>query len=150
MSNDDPEGTSNEGFNDFASFEAKTKHGGHEIAGLYFYQQLDCLIDLACKVSYDFFKRPHLYINLGSVASPGASGKSNAKEGGVQPLREVLAKLQGRLGYSEVFPGKSQRDGIYRPIFGSGGDRSTAEEGDFPRLRDALLDAAAAFAERVL
>ena len=28
----------------------------HQVAGLYFYSMLDCLVDLAHKVSYDFFK----------------------------------------------------------------------------------------------
>jgi hypothetical protein len=27
-----------------------------QVAGLYFYSVLDCLVDLAYKVSYDFFK----------------------------------------------------------------------------------------------
>ena len=59
---------------DLASFNQTTGEG-HEVAGLYFYQQLDCLVDLAYKVSCDFFKRPHLYITvdgLSEVAGPAA------------------------------------------------------------------------------
>lgn len=156
-----------DGIDDFASFQTITGRDDqghdHQIAGLYFYQQLDFLIEFACKVSYDFFKRPHLYTNLGTVAplgervghleggeGDGEPGATGGASGTPRPLREVLAQLHGVIGYNEFFPGKVQRDEIYRPIFGSGGDHTTAEEGDFPRLRDALLDAAARFAERVL
>jgi hypothetical protein len=61
---------SEHGIEDFASFEALTR-GAHQIAGLYFFQQLDCLVDLAHQVSYDFFKRPQLYLNLGQTISAG-------------------------------------------------------------------------------
>ena len=108
-----------------------------QIAGLYFYQQLDCLVDLAHKVSYDFFMRPHLYINLGQ--DPKAE----------RTLPQILARLHARFGYHELFPSNPQRDEIFSPIFGRGGAYSPTEEGDFPRLRDALISAAAAFAERV-
>jgi hypothetical protein len=111
-----------------------------QIAGLYFYHQLDLLVDLAHKVSYDFFARPKLYIDLGEVQEPG---------GPPRPLREILAQLHARFGYDEFFPCNPQRDEIFLPIFGRGGVYSAAEEGDFPRLRDALINAAAAFAERV-
>jgi hypothetical protein len=128
---------SNRGIVDFASFEALTR-GAHQIAGLYFFQQLDCLVDLAHQVSYDFFRRPQLYLNLGQTVSARQA----------RPVAQVLAELHARFGYNELFPGTLQRVEIYRPVFG-GGAGGVGEEGDFPRLRDALLDAAAAFAERV-
>jgi hypothetical protein len=61
----------------------------------------------------------------------------------------VLAQLRGRYGYHELFPSALERDEIYHPIFGRGGAFWLPEEGDFPRLRDALMSAATAFAERV-
>lgn len=122
---------------DLASFNNVTGPG-HEIAGLYFYQQLDCLVDLAYKVSCDFFKRPELYIK-------------------VDGLSEVLARLHARYGADETLPSDSQRDAIFLPIFGSGGQRTLPagvspkqETGDFPALRDDLLKAAQAFAERAV
>lgn len=120
---------------DLASFN-ETTGDGHEVAGLYFYQQLDCLVDLAYKVSCDFFKRPHLYITVGG-------------------LSETLARLHARYGADETLPSDSQRDAIFVPVFGSGGERTLPpgvsaqqETGDFPALRDDLLKAAQAFAER--
>lgn len=123
---------------DLRSFQATTGDP-RQIAGLYFYQQLDCLVDLAHNVSYDFFMRPKLYIDLGEV-------QQNERP---RPIREILAQLHARFGHDEFFPSNSQRDEIFLPVFGQCGTCSTAEEGDFPRLRDALISAAAAFAERV-
>jgi hypothetical protein len=120
---------------DLESFN-QTTGAGHEVAGLYFYQQLDCLVDLAYRVACDFFKRPHLYIN-------------------VDGLSETLARLHARYGTNETLPSGPQRDMVFLPIFGSGGMRtlpagvaSAQETGDFPALRDDLLKAAQAFAER--
>lgn len=120
---------------DLASFKQTTGEH-HEVAGLYFYQQLDCLVDLAYKVSCDFFKRPHLYIK-------------------VDGLSQTLAQLHARYGADETLPSGSQRDAIFVPIFGSGGKRTLPsgvsadqETGDFPALRDDLLKSAQAFAER--
>ena len=126
----------------FIKFQAVTGDP-HQIAGLYFYQQLDCLVDLAHKVSRDFFMRPQFYINLGEVT------KNNKKDAKPRLLRQLLAELHGRFGYNELFPSNAQRDEIFRPIFGSGGAYSGIAAGDFPRLRDALIGAATAFAERV-
>jgi hypothetical protein len=154
------------------SFQSVTgAQRGHQIAGLYFFQQLDCLIDLAHAVSCDFFRRPHLYIELDQSppepapaeeqptaepdqpqSEPAAAEEQPQKNNRPRPalpLVFILAKLEAQLGHDEFFPSKVQRDKIYVPIFGRGGSYATAEEGDFPRLRDALLDAAAAFAERV-
>jgi hypothetical protein len=122
---------------DVESFN-QTTGAGHEIAGLYFYQQLDCLVDLAYRVACDFFNRPHLYID-------------------VDGLSETLARLDARYGTDETLPSGPQRDRVFLPIFGSGGVRtlpaavaSTPETGDFPVLRDDLLKAASAFAERAV
>jgi hypothetical protein len=124
---------------DLKSFESVTGEP-HQLAGLYFYQQLDCLVDLAHAVSHDFFKRSHRYINL---------GRTQPKDEPSRPLRQTLAQLRARYGYDELFPSVTQRDEIYLPIFGSRGGYAPTEEGDFPRLRNQLLDAAATFAERV-
>jgi hypothetical protein len=47
----------------FASFQRVTGEP-RQVAGLYFFLQLDCLIELAYRISLDFFKRPHLYIDI--------------------------------------------------------------------------------------
>jgi hypothetical protein len=127
---------------DLGSFNQTTGEG-HEVAGLYFYQQLDCLVDLAYKVSCDFFKRPHLYITV--------DGLSETVDG----LSETLARLHARYGADETLPSGAQRDAIFVPIFGSGGERTLPsgvfadqDTGDFPALRDELLMSAQAFAER--
>jgi hypothetical protein len=130
------------------SFESVTGDG-HQIAGLYFFQQLDCLVDLAYMVSCDFFRRPHLYIQLDQSQPKPAGTKEQPTRASARPLAHTLARLDAQLGHDEFFPSTAQRDKIYLPIFGRGGSYATAEEGDFPRLRGALLDAAAAFAERV-
>ena len=49
---------------DLVSFTEVTKPP-REIAGLYFYQILDCVTDLAFDISADFRRRPQLYRNLG-------------------------------------------------------------------------------------
>lgn len=123
------------------SFDTFTKEP-HQIAGLYFYMILDCLVDLAHKISRDFFKRPHLYINLTDTKKDKeADTKIN--------LSELLAKLHARYGSDEKLPSKEQRFLIFEPIFGQSSNNSTNENSDFPRLRDQLVYACAAFAERV-
>ena len=112
----------------------------HQVAGLYFYSVLDCLVDLAYKVSSDFFKRPQLYLDLGPIPPPANVGPT---------FSSILAKLHTRYGSDEFLPSAAQRDEIYLPILGRDAGYSTDEEGDFPRLRDELIQAAAAFAERV-
>ncbi len=120
----------NHKISDLDSFN-KVTGDPHQVAGLYFYSVLDCLVDLAYKVSYDFFKRPQLYVDLGPT------------------LSSILAKLHAQYGNSEFLPSTQQRDEIDLPIFGRVAGYSTDEEGDFPRLRDELIKAAATFAERV-
>ena len=81
---------------DLESFN-RTTGEGHEVAGLYFYQQLDCLVDLAYGVACDFFNRPHLYID-------------------VNGLSETLARLHARYGTEETLPSSPQRDMVFFPF----------------------------------
>jgi hypothetical protein len=55
------------------SFQDATKEP-RQIAGLYFYQLLDCLVDLAYKISADLRKRPQLYRVLGQLKLPRFRG----------------------------------------------------------------------------
>jgi hypothetical protein len=115
---------------DLHSFDALTK-GERSIAGIYFYAVLDCLVQLAHAVSIDFFRRPHLYVNSSSVAP-------------------ALAALRSRLGSHEEFPSESQRNEIYAALTNqTSTGPSAGESGDFTRLRDQLIQAATAFAERI-
>jgi hypothetical protein len=113
------------------SFIALTS-GSRQVAGLYFYMLLDCLVDTAWHVALDFFRRPHLYTGLGTPAIP-----------------PVLAKLHARIGTDERIPSKQQRVAILAPLFGTWRGYSESDTSNFPRLRDELLCAASAFAERV-
>jgi hypothetical protein len=110
------------------TFKKATKDQ-RQIAGLYFYQILDCLIDVAYMVSADFRKRPQHYVDLDP------------------PIAPILAKLNAQYGTEINVLAKSQRNEIYLPIFGSWGGSSSNESDSFPDLRDDLLEAAAAFAE---
>jgi hypothetical protein len=98
----------------------------HDVAGLYFYAQLDCLVELARHVARDFFARPHLYTEIA--------------DGDIPP---ALARLDSRIGTEEFFLSRAQRTAIFAPVFGG----SDAADQDFVRLRDGLLEAATAFAE---
>ena len=129
----------NHKISDLNSF-SKVTGDPHQVAGLYFYSVLDCLVDLAYKVSYDFFKKPHFYLDLGTTQPVAGTSPT---------LSSILAKLHAQYGSDEFLPSTAQRDEIYLPIFGRGAGYSTNEEGDFPRLRDELINAAAAFAECV-
>jgi hypothetical protein len=111
---------------DEASFTAAT-NAVRKSAGLYFYMTLDVLVDLAHKVSLDFFARPHLYTNL-------ADGALAAK----------LATLRARYGSHEKIPSREDRLAMFTPLFGP-----ASGDGDFARLRDDLNASASAFAERV-
>jgi hypothetical protein len=103
-----------------------------QVAGLYFYLQLDCLIDLAYRVACDFFGRPRLYTDLGAPT-----------------IAPDLAKLRARYGSNERIPSQEQRDAIYLPIFGQSGMYWTDGQSQFADGRDGLLNAATAFSERV-
>jgi hypothetical protein len=105
------------------SFEEATKQP-RQIAGLYFYQTLDCLVDLAHEVSTDFRKRPELYRNLDQPS-----------------IAATLAKLNAEYGTQVTLPSRRQRTEIFVPIFGQG------ENSAFVRARDCLLSAVKAYAE---
>jgi hypothetical protein len=114
---------------DLRSFQEVTEEP-RQIAGLYFYQVLDCLVDLAYKVSCDFRKRPQLYRDLGHPS--------------IGPL---LAELNARYGTAVNFLSGNERNEIYMPVFGIG-DASTLNGSDsFSRLRNDLVRVATAFAE---
>jgi hypothetical protein len=110
------------------SFDAITG-GDFAVAGLYLYAKLDRLTDLACLVAADFFARPHLYISFEDPDTPAR-----------------LARLNSRIGSEEYYPSAAHRRAMYEPVFGPG-DPAVADGGDFARLRDGLLSAAAAYAE---
>jgi hypothetical protein len=115
--------------NDLKSFNDVTSEP-HQVAGVYFFYQLDCLIDLAYKVAHDFYDRPELFTDLA-----GAS--------------ETIAKLHARYGCDEAFLNKKQRQAIYAALFGMSAsmDSLPEEEGNFPNLRDELIEACATFVE---
>src|SRR3989442_1125915 len=77
-----------------------------QVAGLYFYMELDCLVDLAYKLSCDFFKRPHLYTQLGRVTVGGSE----------LGISGILASLNARYGSDEKKPSREQRKQIYEHI----------------------------------
>ncbi len=112
----------------FAEVTGQTR----QIAGLYFYQVLDCLIDLAYFISGDFRSRPQLYRSLGEPSLA---------------LAEILAKLNAQYGTEINFLDGNQRSQVYGPIFGSSSGSSTSACDSFPRLRDDLVLAATVFAE---
>jgi|GEM_PF-1662357 len=116
---------------DLDSFNATTGEP-RWVAGLYFYSILDCLVELAYAASEDFFKRPYLYTDLRDIKIPA-----------------LLAKLRGQYGSNEIVLAKDHRDLIYNHLFGFNRFDWMHDEGEFPRLRNRLLDACAAFAERV-
>jgi hypothetical protein len=103
-----------------------------QVAGLYFYLQLDCLVDIAYRVACDFFQRPQLYASLGEPT-----------------IAPDLAKLRARYGSDERIPSQEQRDAIFLPIFGQSGNYLADGQSQFSRERDGLLNAATAFSERV-
>jgi hypothetical protein len=112
---------------DRASFDALTT-GGHGVAGLYAFAKLDPLIELACGVARDFYAHPHLFTDVDDVETPGR-----------------LARLDARVGHAEDYPSREQRLAMYEPVFGPCAEESG--DSDFGRLRDALLTAAATYAE---
>lgn len=113
---------------DEASFREATRQP-REVAGLYLYLQLDSLVTCAEAVAADFFRRPHLYTDTG--------------------VADALAELHARRGNHERVPSQPQRDAIFLPVFGQTSTSPDNGSGDFPRLRDELVNAASAFAERV-
>lgn len=98
---------------DLATFNNVTSDP-HQVAGLYFYSILDCLVELAYKLSHLFFYSPWLFVDLTSPTIP--------------PL---VAELHARYGSSEFLPNTEQRSEIYKPIFGRAADYSSEEGGIF-------------------
>jgi hypothetical protein len=121
---------------DSKTFGGATKEP-HQVAGVYFYSLMDCLVDLAFMISCDFFERPHMYTNL---AISGGAGGSVAGE---------IARLHARTGNDEQFLASTQRRQVYIGLFGPGLGYRSDDSGDFGRLRNELINASAAFAERV-
>jgi hypothetical protein len=114
------------------SFQAATGEP-REIAGLYFYQLLDCLVDLAYKVSLDFRRRPQLYRDLGQPS-----------------LAPILAELSAKYGTEVNFLSGGERNEVYAPIFGKLDQSPLFDSDNFARLRDDIIRAATAFAEGAL
>jgi hypothetical protein len=117
---------------DFNSFKEVTEKP-RTIAGLYFYQLLDCLVDLAYDVSADFRNRPEQYQHLGDPKTA-----------------LTLARLNAKYGTEIDFLSGAQRSAIYLPIFGSWDSSTPIVSDSFPQLRDDLIRAATAFAERTV
>jgi hypothetical protein len=112
--------------------------GDYAVAGLLFYKELDCLVDLAYLVSLDFFDRPQLYRHV------------------TEDVVSDLTKLRARYGHHEDFLSREQRHEIFAGVFGEGegaelwnGATVAPPAGSFAGLRDQALAAAAAFGERV-
>jgi hypothetical protein len=110
---------------DLQSFQQATQEP-RQVAGLYFYQILDPLAEMAYGISLDFRRRPQLYRDLGQPS--------------IAPL---LAKLSSQCGTEVDVLSTRQRNEIFVPVFG------TSEADNFSRLRDDLIRASKAFAERV-
>jgi hypothetical protein len=119
---------------DLASFK-KVTSAPHRVAGLYFFQQMDCLVDLAHRVAHDFYDRPELFTDLNDAPPPAPR------------LASTLAALHARSGCDERFLNKTQRRAIFSALFGADATMDAAEAGNFARLRDELLEACAVFVE---
>jgi hypothetical protein len=122
---------------DAASF-ARGTTDERAVAGLLFYKELDCLVELAHAISIDFFDQPQLYRDV------------------PPDIRKDLAELRARYGYQEEFLSREQRQAIFAGVFGDEEGAgltnvvgATPAAYSFAVLRDQLLAAAAAFAERV-
>jgi hypothetical protein len=124
---------------DYDSFQSITSEP-NQIAGLYFFSTLDCLVDMATWVAHDFFDRPHLYTDLDQPAK---------SEAGSASLASVLAALHAREGSDERFLSRAQRRQIYTALFGPSPHTMIDADSDFERLQRELVNACAAFAERV-
>jgi hypothetical protein len=67
---------------------------------------------------------------------------------GQPSIASTLGKWYARYGTEEIYLAKHQRNAIYHALFGSC-QNGSEEQGDFPRLRNELIYACAAFSERV-
>jgi hypothetical protein len=117
---------------DLTSFSEATKEP-RQIAGLYFYQVFDVLVDVAYMVSADFRKRPQLYRDLGQPSIAPTLGKLNAQYG------TEIDNLSA-----------TQRNEVYLPLFGAFDTSPPYDNESFPCLRDDLIRTATAFAERAV
>jgi hypothetical protein len=115
-----------------------------QVAATYFYLQLDCLVAFAYHIAKDFFKRPQLYT---AVREPIVTPRGATS--GERTIAPNVARLRAQSGNDERVPSQEQRDEIFLPVFGQSGMGPGNGQGDFPRLRDELVNASAAFAERV-
>ena len=104
-----------------------------QLSGLYFYQVLDCLVDLTYRISIDFRKRPQLYRDLGG-----------------QPLALALAELNAKYGTDVEILSGAERNEIYLPLFGASDAASTNSNSGFSRLRRDLLKSASEYARGAL
>ncbi len=102
--------------------------GQRRLAKVYFWLQLDLLIDFAYALSCDFFARPQLYRDLSDSTT------------------DRLVALHFRYGASETFPSHAQRNEFFAPIFGS--TSADAAAGQFSSLRDSLFLAVCQFRQR--
>jgi hypothetical protein len=82
---------------------------------------------MAYSISLDFRRRPQLYRDLGQPS-----------------IVPVLAKLSSEYGTQVAILSQRQRNEIFHPIFG------TSDADSFSRLRDDLIKASRAFAERAV
>src|SRR3954471_9975529 len=98
-----------------------------DTAALYFHKQLDPYYESALVIAGDFVARPQLYTLIADA-----------------DIVRKLAELRARCGSDELFPSQSQRVYIYSAVFGEPGASDS-----FDKLRDDLIGAAKAFAERV-
>src|SRR5262249_696952 len=115
---------------DLASFSAVCDEP-HQLAALYFYRTLDVLVELAYKVSTDFYSRPQLYKHLGQPS-----------------IAPVLPALNAQYGHAITFKSNRPRKAVYSPIFGRCNGLNAAGSDRFCRLRAGLIEAVIAFAER--
>ncbi|SPL95829.1 unnamed protein product [[Actinomadura] parvosata subsp. kistnae] len=127
----------------------------HDAAALYFYKQVDSYVELAYWVSDDLFRRPHLYTRFTEAQRPGEDPKPAVKaakdkadtdywQARESDIVALLAALRSRTGSDEFALSHEQRLQVLSPIFGEPG-----ETNDFDRLRDDLIAASTAYAERV-
>jgi hypothetical protein len=132
---------------DLKSFERVTAHP-RELAALYYYQVLDCLVDLAHNVAEDFFARPELYVEL-----EPARNKRDPSKGLDEGILGQLARLHARYGSDEYVPSKAQRDAMYAPLFGQTAEAAAvaplAGPGQLGKLRNDIMAASAEFTQRI-
>lgn len=107
---------------------SKTKFG-EDLSLMYQRFVLDCICDLGLAISMDFSQKPHLYIDVDSIA-------------------KELIKFQCMINVDPNLPGKEIREKLYHPIFGiSETSKTSTNNSTFKMLRNKLFEAAASYAE---